>query len=65
MPRTAVQHFRYPQKGYRRSNPLCGVVERPDHHCGDDLVESWKATEDDTNPQICTSVAPEGVYILA
>ena len=22
----------------RRSDTICAVVERPDHHCGDDLV---------------------------
>ena len=22
----------------RKSNTICAVVQRPDHHCGDDLV---------------------------
>ena len=27
-----------PQTSERRSSTICAVVERPDHHCGDDLV---------------------------
>ena len=29
-----------PQMSERRSNTICAVVERPDRHCGDDLVSS-------------------------
>ena len=38
MPRTTVQLLPKPQMGGRRSSTITVVVERPDHHCGDDLV---------------------------
>ena len=31
-----------PQIGDHRWSTSCGVVERPDHHCGDDLVFNLK-----------------------
>ena len=38
MPSTIVQLLPKPQTSECRSNTMCAVVERPDHHCGDDLV---------------------------
>ena len=35
-----VQLSPKPQMNERRSNTMCAVIERPDHHCGDDLVYS-------------------------
>ena len=37
---TLLQHCPTPQIGDRKSSKYVGVVERPDHHCGDDLVAS-------------------------
>ena len=31
--------FAKSQMSERRSNTICAVVESPDHHCGDDLVD--------------------------
>ena len=40
MPLTIVQLSPKPQMSERRSKTICAVVERPDHHFGDDLVLS-------------------------
>ena len=38
---TIVQLSPKPQMSKSRSSTICVVVERSDHHCGDDLVKSW------------------------
>ena len=35
---TILQLSPKPQMSKSRSSTICGVVERPDHHCGDDLA---------------------------
>ena len=44
LPRTVVQLLIKPQMSERRSNTICAVVERPDHHCGDDLASKHPAS---------------------
>ena len=39
-PRPHVPQTEGPQISDHRLSILCGVVERPDHHCGDDLVRT-------------------------
>ena len=37
-----------PHLSERRSNTICAVVERPDHHCGDDRVNVTKLVRFET-----------------
>ena len=38
---TIVQLSPKPQMSEHKSSTLCVVIERPDHHCRDDLVHFW------------------------
>ena len=42
-----------PQMSERGSSTICSVVERPDHHCGDDLVlQKWRCATATVNPKL-------------
>ena len=54
------------QMSERRSNTICELVERPDHHCDDDLVASMPRTSVSDrrtrvfNDEVDRSVANDG-----
>ena len=50
VPWAIIQLSLKPQISERRSNTICAVVERPDHHFGDDLVWGNNSVPSDLQP---------------